>query len=121
MQSLCAENMRYFVVLAVCAFLVVNVHGTQQNVSSQDRCTVDSVCGILENVLKTQDRLEKNVKEVHRVILGERRCNEGMKVFNHFFFSSFKLVQSVTLFFFFIRTFFIRTLRLKVTQILRTY
>ena len=89
MQSLCAENMRYFAVFAVCAFLVVNVHGTQQNVSSQDRCTVDSVCGILENVLKTQDRLEKDVKEVHRALLGGGTCNEGMKVFSIIIFFQF--------------------------------
>ena len=89
--------MQYFAVFVVCAFLVVNinVHGTRQNVSSQDRCTVGSVCGILENVLKTQGRLEKDVKEVHRALLGGGTCNEGLKVFPSLFFSSFKLVQIV--------------------------
>ena len=88
-------------VFFVCAFLVVNNQGAKQNLSSQHRCTVNSVCGVLENVLQRQDRLEKKVKE-HSVALSGGRCNEGMMiqfVFNSELFRSAKrLVVHITSF-----------------------
>ena len=72
-RNLTAQNMQHFASFIVFAFLLANVHGA--NTSSQQRCTVSSVCGVLKNVLQRQDRLEKKVKE-HSAILGGR-CTEG--------------------------------------------
>ena len=44
----------------MCAFLALNVHGIP-NPSPSQSCSVNSVCGLLENVLEGQDRLEKKV------------------------------------------------------------
>ena len=73
--------MQHFARFIVCIFLLVNVHDATPIVSSQRRCTVSSVCGVLENVLKRQDRLEKKVKE-HSAILGgaPERCNSEGKI-----------------------------------------
>ena len=68
--------MQHFVYFVVCTFLVVIVHGVIGNVSSQQQCTLRSVCGVLDNIRQRQARLEKKVK-AHSAILGGGRCTEG--------------------------------------------
>ena len=62
-----------------CAFLAVNIYGTKKN-SSLQTCTVDRVCGVLENVLRKQSYLEKKVKE-HDRILGNKDCKGKIQIF----------------------------------------
>ena len=52
--------------------MAVNIHGTKQN-SGQQTCRVSRVCGVLENVLRKQNYLEKKVNE-HDKILGGKGC-----------------------------------------------
>lgn len=58
------------------AFLALNVH---ISLSSQQQCTVDSVCSKLSNILQKQDYLEKKVEE-HGQILGDEGCNIGKSI-----------------------------------------
>lgn len=73
-------NMQLFVSLVICAFLAV--HGQPDN-TSQQTCQVGRVCGVLENILRKQERLEKKVEE-HSKILGGASCPEG-KIFVDYF------------------------------------
>lgn len=54
-------QIQFFDFLAVYVFLALNV---QISLSSQQQCTVDSVCGKLSNILKKQDYLEKKWKNI---------------------------------------------------------
>ena len=71
--------MQLLVSFFICAVLAVNIHGTKQNLSQQT-CTVGSVCGVLENVLRKQSHLEKKVKE-HDRILGNTDCKGKIQIF----------------------------------------
>ena len=66
-------HIQIFYFLAVCTFLAQNVNS---ELSSQQQCTVASVCGELSNILQKQDSLEKKVEE-HGKILGGESCNNG--------------------------------------------
>ena len=67
--------MEHFASFIVCTLLLLNVYGTEGSLTSQQQCSLRSVCTLLDNVSNRQDRLEKKVKE-HSAILGGR-CNEG--------------------------------------------
>ena len=75
--------MQRFVSSIVFALLVVSVYDTKGSSTTEQQCTISSVCNALDNVSNRQDRLEKEVKE-HGAILG-RRCDEG-QVYESFHF-----------------------------------
>ncbi|KAJ7383159.1 hypothetical protein OS493_030311 [Desmophyllum pertusum] len=70
--------MQLFVSLVICALLAV--HGQPDN-TSQQTCQVGRVCGVLENILRKQERLEKKVEE-HSKILGGASCPEDGQKFS---------------------------------------
>ena len=82
-RSIILQNMEHFASFIVCTLLLLNVYGTEGSLTSQQQCSLRSVCTLLDNVSNRQDRLEKKVKE-HSAILGGR-CNEG-KVFSGLYF-----------------------------------
>ena len=98
-QILSAEKMHHFASFVVCIVLVVIVQGTNPNESGQHQGTVESVRGLLENVLKRLERLEKKVKE-HSTLLDDC-CDKtkGKTVFDHLylFFTALPQVENNSL------------------------
>lgn len=70
--------MQLFVSFVICAFLAVNAQSTKETFSQQT-CKVGKVCGVLENVVRKQDQLEKKVAE-HSKILGGKSCEGKIAV-----------------------------------------
>ena len=74
-RSIISQNMEHFASFIVCTLLLLNAYCSEGSPTTQQQCSVSSVCNVLHNISNRQDRLEKKVKE-HSAILGGR-CNEG--------------------------------------------
>ena len=93
-RSIILQNMEHFASFILCTLLLLNAYCSEGSPTTQQQCSVSSVCNVLHNISNRQDRLEKKVKE-HSAILGGR-CNEG-KVFSGL--STFNTASVRTLFY----------------------
>ena len=86
--------MEHFASFILCTLLLLNAYCSEGSPTTQQQCSVSSLCNVLHNISNRQDRLEKKVKE-HSAILGGR-CNEG-KAFSGL--STFNTASVRTLFY----------------------